>query len=220
MAYTPINWQTGDTITAEKLNKMDNGWGFENTQLFSETVTTVASEYGNEATFSYNQFINNDVITVTFNGTDYECNRLDFGGYYGYGGATETDPDFSQYPFAIWSLSNGQNIISTQSVGTYSVAVSAITLAVSDNFASAVVKAEPAHDFEIIPGTTTYAEAYTAFTSKKNVYFFIGGTTTQKAVVLSVGYIQDAYRVVGVSVSSGTLYDANLQASSEDGVLS
>lgn len=26
MSYTPINWQTGDTITAEKLNKMDNGW--------------------------------------------------------------------------------------------------------------------------------------------------------------------------------------------------
>ena len=25
MAYTPTNWQTGDTITAEKLNKLENG---------------------------------------------------------------------------------------------------------------------------------------------------------------------------------------------------
>lgn len=25
MAYTPTNWQTGDTITAEKLNKMEQG---------------------------------------------------------------------------------------------------------------------------------------------------------------------------------------------------
>lgn len=25
MAYTPTNWQTGDTITAEKLNKLEDG---------------------------------------------------------------------------------------------------------------------------------------------------------------------------------------------------
>lgn len=25
MSYTPTNWQTGDTITAEKLNKLENG---------------------------------------------------------------------------------------------------------------------------------------------------------------------------------------------------
>lgn len=25
MSYTPTNWQTGDTITAEKLNNMENG---------------------------------------------------------------------------------------------------------------------------------------------------------------------------------------------------
>ena len=25
MAYTPTNWQTGDTITAQKLNKLENG---------------------------------------------------------------------------------------------------------------------------------------------------------------------------------------------------
>ena len=199
---------------------VDNGWSFENTQLFSETVTTVAQEWGNDATFSYNQFINNDVITVTFNGTDYECNRLDFDGYYGYGGVTETGQDFSQYPFAIGSYSDGRNFISTQSAGTYSVAVSAMSAVVSSDFEKAVAAAEPSHDFEIIPGTTTWEEAETAFTSKKNVYFFIGGTTTQKAVVLCVGYIQDAYRVVGVTVYNGTPYDANLQASSKDGVLS
>ena len=25
MSYTPTNWQTGDTVTAERLNKMENG---------------------------------------------------------------------------------------------------------------------------------------------------------------------------------------------------
>lgn len=41
MIYTPINWQNGDTITAEKMNKMDNGWGIGEVELFSETVTLI-----------------------------------------------------------------------------------------------------------------------------------------------------------------------------------
>lgn len=33
MSYTPTNWQTGDTVTAEKLNKIENG-------LFETSDTT------------------------------------------------------------------------------------------------------------------------------------------------------------------------------------
>ena len=198
----------------------DLGWSVENTQLFSETVTTVAQEWGNDATFSYNQFINSDVITVTFDGTDYECNRLDFGDFFGYGGMTETDPDFSQYPFAIGSYSDGYNFIYTQSVGTYSVAVSAMSAVVSSDFEKAVAVAEPSHDFEIIPGTTTWAEAETAFTSKKNVYYFL--MASQKAYVLYVGMTQNnTYKVWGVTVTeNGVLSYVGLSASSKDGVLS
>ena len=220
MSYTPIEWKTGDIVTSEKLNKMDNGWGIENTQLFNETVTTVAQEWGNDATFSYNQFINSDVITVTFNGTDYECNRLDFGDFFGYGGMTKTDPDFSQYPFAIGSYSDGYNFIYTQSVGTYSVAVSAMSAVVSSDFEKAVAVAEPSHDFEIIPGTTTYEEAKTAFTSKKNVYYFLDDN--QKVYILYVGLTQNnTYTVWGVTINgnSNEVYTAGLSASSEDGVL-
>ena len=217
MSYTPINWQTGDTITAEKLNKMDNGWSIENTQLFSETVTTVAQEWGNDAQFSYDQFINSDVITVTFNGTDYECSRLDFGGgYFGYGGMTETDPDFSQYPFAIGSYDSGYNFIYTQSVGTYSVAVSAMSAVVSSDFEKAVVVAEPAHDFELIPGTTTWQEACNALLAGKNVYLFTGG---YKALILSQVNASDGYKVFGLMVTEDGVIDITYSATTADGVL-
>jgi hypothetical protein len=66
-----------------------------------------------------------------------------------------------------------QNALITETAGTYTVAVNAMTSTVSDNFALAVATAEPVHDFEIIPGTTTWEEAHAAFTSKKNMYYFL-----------------------------------------------
>lgn len=223
MTYTPINWQTGDTITAEKMNKIDNRWSAENTQIFSETVTAVAQEWGNNAAFSYNQIINSEVIEVTFNGVKYTCRRTIADGWAFYGGSTPQGDDFTVYPFGIVSGSDSgtvQNVLITETAGTYTVAVNAMTLTVSDDFALAVATAEPVHDFEIILGTTTYTEAETAFGSKKNVYYFLGGT--QKVYVLFVGFAQNLYRVVGVTVDSSNLEVsyAGLSATSSEGVLS
>ncbi len=141
MAYTPINWQTGDTITAEKMNKMDNGWGMQNTQLFSETATTVAGEYGNETELTYAESITADSITVTFDGNEYTCPSVIVNGNIcGYGGVDSSWAyDFSQYPFAIVS-DNGVNYFATQTAGTYAVALTAPTVAVGDNFITAVKK--------------------------------------------------------------------------------
>ena len=94
MAYTPINWQTGDTITAEKMNKMDNGWGVQNTQLFSESVTTTAQGGMNGGVLSYSTLIDSASIVVSFNGTDYTCSRIEVFGQYFYGGFSESGPVF------------------------------------------------------------------------------------------------------------------------------
>ena len=139
MAYTPINWQTGDTITAEKMNKMDNGWGTQLTQLFSESVTTADDGGMNVGTLVYSDTIDADSIVVTFNGTDYTCSRIDAFGHYYYGGFSQSGPDFSEYPFAIES-STSRNNIYTQTAGTYTVAVSTSGIVVSDDFCKAVGK--------------------------------------------------------------------------------
>jgi len=122
MSYTPINWQTGDTITADKLNRCDNGWGTESTQLFSETVTTTDTGHGFSAgSITYSTTIDAALITVTFDGTDYECPRIDIDGSYFYGGFS-TGPDFTNFPFFITSGSEGNKLI-TQTAGAHTVAV-------------------------------------------------------------------------------------------------
>ena len=137
MAYTPINWQTGDTITADKLNCCDNGWGVSSSQLFSETVTTADQGGLNQGELAYSFNIDAATITVTFDGTDYTCSRVDaFGSHY-YGGFTESGPDFTYYPFVLLSR-NGNNSIYTETAGSYMIAAEAAIIEKSDNFSKAV----------------------------------------------------------------------------------
>ena len=178
MAYTPINWQTGDTITAEKMNKMDNGWSVQKTQLFSETVTTV-DDYGrNIAQFTYAQQITAKAVTVTFAGVDYTipCGENDFGAYYGevdsYG-----DPVFTTYPFYIFTASDGYNSLETETAGTYTVTVTAHNYQLSADFNSAVNSAVTIPDISTVPfrcesGVTTVGEIAVAFDNGRIVCFY------------------------------------------------
>ena len=130
MAYTPINWQTGQTITAEKLNKMDNGWSVESSQILSETVTTAAvPPFGRDmGEFDYNTQITADTIIVTFDGTPYTCTAVIEDGTYYYG-----DADLISTPFFIWASDEG-NFLRTPSAGTYTVAISASSVEISSDF--------------------------------------------------------------------------------------
>lgn len=173
MAYTPINWQTGDTITAEKMNKMDNGWGVQNTQLFSETVTTTAQSGMNSGALSYRTLINSASIVVTFNGTDYTCSRIEVFGQYFYGGFSESGPVFSEYPFAISSSSANGNLIYTENAGTYTVAVSVQTIEWSNDFSAVVNEAVnmPVTPLLCVSGVTTYNEIDSAYDTQRLMYF-------------------------------------------------
>lgn len=171
MAYTPINWQTGDTITAEKLNKMDRGWGYESTQLFSETVTTAEDGQGMySAGLAYSQLIDADTITVTFDGTEYTCPSISKGEY---GAPYSGDGfDFSEFPFNL-STDNTPVYLSTQTAGEHTVAVSVSTLQTSADFTAAV---KAAINLNMLPlrcveGVTTYNEVTSAMEDGRLVYF-------------------------------------------------
>lgn len=141
MAYTPVGWQTGDTITAERLNRMDRGWGYENVELFSETVTTAGQDGVYEAELAYAQLIDADPITVTYDGMEYVCPRISdtFGRTYGAHWSDELGGyDFSEYPFGLVSVSSNPVIFATQTAGEHTVAVSASTLQTSADFSAAV----------------------------------------------------------------------------------
>ena len=178
MAYTPINWQNGDTITAEKMNKMDNGWGVESTQLFSESVTTVVGEGEPDASaeFAYSQQITADAIIVSFNGTDYHCNRIDGPmGFAYYGGYNFPSADYSEYPFYIESvpIMGGRNALHTETAGTYAVTVRTSALEVSSDFDAVVNKCVDTSTMPMlcVSGVTTETEMETAQQGGKLLYF-------------------------------------------------
>ena len=177
MAYTPINWQTGDTITAEKMNKMDNGWGVSSTQLFSETVTTATTPMGSGADLVYSTPITADSITVIFEGVEYEVNKIDLDGLYGYGTMGGQGPDFTVYPFFILSPSETEapNQIYTETNGTYTVAVNATVVEVGSAFSTAVNSVGMA-PFLCQDGVTTEEEISNAMWSEQRMlYFYANG---------------------------------------------
>ena len=142
MSYTPINWQTGDTITAEKMNKMDNGWGVGTIQLFSETVTTRDSGQGFAT--SNLSFTASDqppeMLTVTFNGVDYQLQRIEIDdGVFGYGEVGQSGPDFTNYPFFLMIMLSDWAVLYTATAGTYTISATGSGIASSDNFKLAVM---------------------------------------------------------------------------------
>lgn len=219
MSYTPINWQTGDTITADKLNKMDNGWGVESTQLFSETVTTEYDEDMAYGTFTYSSVIDADALTVTFNGTEYSCPRKPSSGGYFYGSFSAGKPDFSEYPFAIQSSDIMGNMLYTENAGTYTIAVVAQTAVISANFEMSVTKSK---DFVVVPGVTTWEEVHTALLEGCNCYTLDGATDyAQKKIILYALWASESvWRIYGVELNANNLGSVYYTATSADGVLS
>jgi len=147
MAYTPTNWQTGDTITAEKLNKIENGvesgqnaWSVETvyTTLFDDSITTsipapsyppmadlqsaiVTEMYGDDA----------NLFRITFDGDEYIVEKkkeTSVGAKY-IGGLPDISTytvDFSVYPFCILFSSSSSAYFFTETVGTYSVKIETV----------------------------------------------------------------------------------------------
>lgn len=144
MSYVPINWQTGDIITADKLNRCDNGWGIQDIQYFNETVTSTIWDGNNSLTFEYTGYINADIIVVTIDGVDYTCSKVSVSRGASYGAQwSDSIPgyDFSEYPFSFTSFEDGYNTGVVHEAGTYTISVSSTVLEVSSDFSNAVNKA-------------------------------------------------------------------------------
>ena len=77
MSYTPTNWQTGDTITAEKLNNMESG--IEGNSVFLITVA-LNELYANVADKTYSEiqaaYQSGKTLVCVNNNTRYELERI------------------------------------------------------------------------------------------------------------------------------------------------
>ena len=162
----------GDILTV-----VDGEWekaepGFKcsetSTTLTEESVTTSASGPFINGQLSYSSLIDADTIIVTFNGTEYEASKIESGGAYVYGGFTPSGPDFSEYPFAIMSVSSGgitRNSLYTENAGTYSIKIETVDVTVDETsvcFEKAVknivnsMPAEPSKFIVAFNGSGTY----------------------------------------------------------------
>lgn len=214
MTYTPINWQTGDTITAEKMNKMDNGWSVSQStqQLFSGSVTT--EDDGGEAwgTLPYNGVITADSLAVTFAGVLYDCPRqaAAFGAVYG--GWDGSAVDFSEIPFAIFTSGNE---IMTANVGTFAIsaAVASDSVEASAEFQRAVAYAGA---LVATANVTTWQEVYDAMSAGKVVFVKVedvSGTVEHRHVLLASS---SGYEVFAAYADGGSIGLAYFTAQSAD----
>lgn len=199
MAYTPINWATGDTITADKLNRCDNGWGVGSAELFSETVTTTDTGQGyatGQLAYVFQQEPPAEAV-VTFDGTDYTCER---DSQYGYGGSN----DFSTYPFYI-SPQTSQTNIYTEVAGTHTVALGVQAVEVSDIFAAAVKLASST--FAAVAGVTAWIDVFNAMSSGKLVYIVRASSEAAQCNIATRVYY-DSEEVNPFRVSTITTFDS------------
>ena len=123
MSYTPTNWSNGDSITAAKLNKMEQGiedassggscdCGYE----YEESYTTIyqnANENFDDIvapSYYFSDYIDPlvlgaDIIRLTFDGTEYFLNKFNYydsintNTYIGYGAPFIWDQDTGDFIF-------------------------------------------------------------------------------------------------------------------------
>lgn len=129
MAYEKQTWQTGDIITAPKLNHMEDGIesapGYHvETQTVTivpqQSVTTVENPDMGTNVGSFTPTIPEDspeTMTVVFDGTTYVCHKNEANGY----GEEPGDEGFlwNDYPFFVTFNSGG--MIVTQTAGTHTL---------------------------------------------------------------------------------------------------
>ena len=194
MSYTKREWATGNVVGAVDLNRIENGiadidvdeirgWGVQETQLFSETVTTADDGEFNVGTLTYSDFIDSDTIIVTFDDTDYTCVNLvatsgePFAAYGAPWSDALNDYDFTEYPFNLY-LDGQSNALITETAGTHTVSAAATSIATSTDFAAAV-NASADFDshmagipFQCIATVTTATEMDAAISQGRLLYFW------------------------------------------------
>lgn len=199
MAYTPINWQTGDTITAEKLNKMDNGWGASATtdELYSGSMTVSAGGDGGATIPAAiaGRLSSATQAVITVDGTSYTCDGFDDEGFWTFGAPYN---DYSEYPFSVY-VDGAMTYFTNQNGGTYSIEVALlnVTIDVSSDFSKAVSAAIGGAFYPFVIGTTTWLQVVDAMAAGKLVLRSWGnaydGDTTSDTQWAGTELVTDAY---------------------------
>lgn len=139
MSYTPNTWSDGDILSAEKMNALEQavasggGGGGSWQTVFEGSVTTTSAPMGALSPIENLEVLDANTIKVTFNGTEYTCEKNQDGSY-----GAENNSDFSEYPFRITNISGTMTLI-TESAGTYTLKIEEQQSGGSSDFSTATV---------------------------------------------------------------------------------
>lgn len=94
MSYEPTNWQTGDIVTAEKLNNMESGISSAgNTLIIEPTITETEIQLNTSFNNIYNTYMSGKNIVIKYSST------------------TEMDNSINTiFPFTIHQITINENI--------------------------------------------------------------------------------------------------------------
>lgn len=205
MNYETHTWENGETITAEKLNHIEDGIaegsdkGYECTEtkaVLTEESVDVESEmqgvYVGRLQFVFTN-IPSETLSITFNGVKYDCNRISAGDGYAYGGYGEFGPDFSIYPFIIFVGVSELTQLATETAGTYIIKIEVAEESIETS--QCFEKAVKAVSLEIpvlrlIEGVTTKQEIEQAYSDGKLMYW-VAPSTIEDAVGYYIVTIPD-----------------------------
>lgn len=174
--YTPTVWKTGDVVTAERLNKIEqglvSGGVYTESEMvrFSGEATTTAQGSFNSATINCDLSDTPEQITVVFDGTEYTVSKVESDGETAYGGVDETGLEFSEYPFAV-VLGTDYSILMTETASTHQVVIKVATETVNQD----LIDILPV--MRLIHNKTLSADAVKAFNDGKLLYYTYNGVT-------------------------------------------
>ena len=157
----------------------DGGSGYscyeEMVTLAEETVTTIKKSEQSpfaEGEITFEKPVTADKIHVTFDGTEYDCEKVVVYGSEYYGAIPDLTQgfDWSEYPFC---LNPSNNMIATQTAGTYQVKVDVLieTVEVTDCFKKAVNASSIVVHSGESSTDKTWQEVQDAFVKEAPVYY-------------------------------------------------
>lgn len=196
---------TEDFRTAvESIDTVNNGWSIENTQLFSETVTTASGDFGYQATLAYATELTASTLIITFDGTEYTCAQQSIGSIVLYGAA---DPsDFSEYPFTVLCQGTTNSVI-TEAAGTYTISATTDGVTTTADFQAAVNSVVgTVTPMECVSGTTTQNQIDAAIAAGRLMYFIYDRRCYCIIVsydIRGISYISDGSVTVTATIVDG-----------------
>lgn len=177
--YEKQTWVTGDVVTADRLNHMEDGITSAQAYTESEDVKFSGSVTMAEQNGVYIAQIDCDLsdepeqIKVVFDGTEYACEKISVDPSFGYGGIGESGLNFSEYPFVI-TVYQGTYIY-TETASAHQVEIVVTTKAVNEDLVDVINQNNKLiivnYDSNTLSPDTSIADIKNAVKSGKSVIY-------------------------------------------------